>query len=86
VRALLIAPAAVGQRRVGRAEVGGGDGHRDAGLAQRRGRLAVARDLVALSAGSTILEEHCAKSRRARAVPLGVQIPVAACTTCVPYI
>ena len=51
VWALLIAPPAIGQRQVGRAEVGGRDGHRDAGLAEPRvGSLAVARDLVALPA------------------------------------
>jgi len=51
VRALLITPAALGQRQVGRAEVGGRDGHRDAGLAEPGvGSLAVARDLVALTA------------------------------------
>jgi hypothetical protein len=59
VGARRVAPPAVvaGQSVVGRAEVGGGDGHRDAGLAPPRVRqLAVARDLVALRARSAVVE------------------------------
>jgi len=51
VRALLIAPAALRQRHVRRAEVGGRDGHRDTRFTEHGvGSLAVTRDLVALPA------------------------------------
>ena len=61
VGARRVAPAAVvaGQRVVGRAEVGGRDCHRDAGLAERRVRpLAVAGNLEALPAGGAVVEER----------------------------
>jgi len=68
-----IAPAAVvaRQRVVGRAEVGGRDGHRDARFAKHRvGPLAVTRDLVALPARGTVVEERSAQRRRSCAVAL----------------
>ena len=85
VGARRVAPAAVvaGQPIVRRAEVGGGDGHRGAGpLAPRRVRLVVAGDLVALAAGGAIVEERRAQRRRARAVPLRVEVPVPARAAC----
>ena len=80
-----VAPAAVvaGQRVVGRAEVGGRDCHRDAGLAERRVRpLAVAGDLVALPARRAVVEERRAQRRRPRPVALRVQVAVPASAAC----
>ena len=85
VRPRRVAPAAVvaGQRVVGRAEVGGRDGHRDAGLAERRVRpLAVAGNLEALPARRAVVEERRAQRRRPRPVPLRVQVAVPARPSC----
>ena len=80
VRPRRVAPAAVvaGEVPVGRAEVGGGDGDRDAGLAPLRRPLAVAGDLVALPARRAVVEQRRAQRRVPRAVPLRVQVDVAA--------
>jgi hypothetical protein len=85
VRPRRVAPAAVvaGQRVVGWAEVGGRDGDRNAGLAERRVRpLAVAGDLVALAARRAVVEEGSAQRRRPRAVALRVQVAVPARAAC----
>ncbi|KAB8086783.1 hypothetical protein EE612_010312, partial [Oryza sativa] len=65
VRPWRVAPAAVvaGEVPVGRAEVGGGDGDRDAGPAPLRCPLAVAGDLVALPARRAVVEQRRAQRR-----------------------
>ena len=85
VRPRRVAPAAVvaGQRVVGRAEVSGGDGDGDAGLAGRQVRpLAVAGDLVALPARRAVVEERRAQRRRPRPVAPRVQVAVPASAAC----
>jgi hypothetical protein len=79
-----VAPAAVvvGQRVVGRAQVGGGDGHRRAADAEPRVRLVVAGDPVALPARGAVVEERRAQRRRVRAVPRRVQVAVPTSPTC----
>jgi hypothetical protein len=79
------APPAVGQRVVGRAQVGGG--HRDgaagfAGLAARTRR--VAGDEVALPAGRAVVEQRRAQRRVVHAVPGVVQVVVPARAACMP--
>lgn len=84
VRPGWVAPAAVitGQSVVGWAEVGSRHGNRGAGLAPPGVTLAVAGDLVALPARSTVVEEGRAQRRRSRAVSRGVEVPVPARATC----
>ena len=84
VRPRRVAPAAAvaGDAPVGRAEVGGRDGHRGAALAPRR-RVAVAHDQVALPARRAVVEQHRAQRRRVRPVPRLVQVPVPARATCI---
>jgi hypothetical protein len=79
-----VAPAAVvvGQRVVGRAQVGGGDGHRRAADAEPRVRLVVAGDPVALPARGAVVEERRAQRRRVRAVARRVQVAVPTGPTC----
>ena len=79
-----VAPAAVvvGQRVVGRAKVGGRDGHRRAADAEPRVRLVVARDPVALPARGAVVEQRRAQRRRVRAVPRRVQVPIPTSSTC----
>ena len=66
-----IAPTAVivGERRVGRTEVGGGDGD---GAGEAPAGLAGAFDLVAGAAGEAAVEEDGAQGGRVGAVPLAV--------------
>ena len=76
-----VAPATVvaWQVVVGRAKVGGRDGHRLAELAPPGvPPLAVARDLVALPARRAVVEQRRAQRRRARAVPGRVEVAVPA--------
>jgi hypothetical protein len=78
-----VAPSAVvaGQRVVGRAQVGGGDGDGRAGFA-RAGPAAVARDGVALPARRAVVEQHRAQRRVVDAVALRVQVAVPARAAC----
>jgi hypothetical protein len=80
-----VAPAAVvvGQRVVGRAEVGGGDGDGLAAEAEARVRRVVAGDPVALPAGGAVVEQRRAQCRRVRAVPRRVEVAVPARPTCI---
>ena len=78
-----VAPAAVvvGERPVGRAEVGGGDGDgAGAGLAHIC-LAGVAHDEVALPARRAVLEQHRAQRRVPHAVALVVQVIVSARAT-----
>jgi hypothetical protein len=70
-----VAPAAgvVGQRVVGRAEIGRRDSHRRAGDAELRVGLVVAHDPEALPARRAVVEQR----RRVRLVPRRVKVPVA---------
>lgn len=78
------APAAVGERVVGRAQVGGGDRDGVAGLAVLAARTRpVAGDEVALPAGRAVVEQGRAQRRGVDAVPRVVQVVVPACATCV---
>jgi hypothetical protein len=84
VGARRIAPAAVvgRERVVGRAEVGGrdDDGARQAGVAPAPGGFAP--DLEAGAAAEAVVEERRAQRRRVGAVPLAVQVAVAASASC----
>ena len=76
------APAAVGQREVGRAQVGGRDGDRRAGLAVLAARARpVARDGVALPARRASLEQGLAQRRVENTVASVVQVAVPARAT-----
>ncbi|BAS82361.1 Os03g0155566, partial [Oryza sativa Japonica Group] len=68
VRAGRVAPAAAvaGESPVGRAQVGGRDGHRGARPAPLRRRGGVAHDQVALPARPPVVEQHRAQRRRVR--------------------
>ena len=78
-----VAPPAVvaGLGVVGRAQVGGGDGHRHARLAPPA-VLLVALHLVALPARRAAVEHRQAQRRRVRAVPRRVQVAIPARATC----
>ena len=80
-----VTPAAVIIRQgvVGRAQVGGGDGHRCATYAEPRVRLVVAGDPVALPTRGAIVEQRCAQRRRVRAVARGVQVAVPTGASCI---
>ena len=82
VRPRRVAPAAAvaGLRPVGRAEVGGRDGHRGAAPAPG-GRVAVAHHQVALTARRAVVEQHRAQRRRVRPVPGLVQVAIPARAT-----
>jgi hypothetical protein len=76
------APAAVGQREVGRAQVGGRDRDRRAGLTVLAARARpVARDGVALPARRAVLEQGLAQRRVQHAVAGVVQVAVPAGAT-----
>lgn len=70
-----VAPTAgvVREGVVGRAEVGGGD---DDGAREAPAVVVDAADLEAGAAAEAVVEEGGAQRRRARAVPLAVQVPV----------
>jgi len=76
------APAAVGQRVVGQAQVGGRHGDRCAGLAVLAARARpVARDGVALPARRASLEQGLAQRRVENTVASVVQVAVPARAT-----
>jgi hypothetical protein len=75
------APAAVGERVVGWAQVGGRDGDAGAGLAPH-GPAGVAPDAVALAARGAVVEQHLAQRGVQHSVARVVQVVVAARATC----
>ena len=85
VRPWRVAPAAIiiGEGVVGRTEVCGSDGDRNAGLAKQRVcTLAVACNLVTLPARGAIIKQHGAQSGRACPVSFGEEVAIPACATC----
>jgi len=76
------APAAVGERVVGWAQVGGGDGDGVAGLAPH-GLGGVTLDGVALATGGAVVEQHLAQRGVEHSIARVVQVVVAARATCI---